>query len=80
MSRPGAGTRESSRYGPAEPWNRPRTTISSAVAGVVLTRLTTAFGSVTVPSENGFRIVMALGTAAALVALAIAAFLPSRSR
>jgi MFS family permease len=56
------------------------TTISSAVAGVVLTRLTTAFGSVTVPSENGFRIVMAIGAAAALVALAIAAFLPGRSR
>ena len=55
------------------------TTISSAVAGVVLTRMTVVLGSVAVPSENGFRIVMAIGAASALVALAIAAFLPGRS-
>jgi MFS family permease len=54
------------------------TSISSTVAGVVLTTMTTAFGAATVPSENGFRLVMAVGAVAALAALAIAAFLPRR--
>jgi hypothetical protein len=35
-----------------------------------------SLGAATVPSENGFRLVMAVGAAAALAALAIAAFLP----
>ncbi|GAB2879736.1 MFS transporter [Streptomyces mayteni] len=52
------------------------TSVSSAVAGVVLAQMTTAFGSTAVPSQNGFRVVMAIGAAAALVAFAIAAFLP----
>jgi MFS family permease len=56
------------------------TSISSAVAGVVLTRMTVTFGYVAVPSENGFRIVMAIGAAAALVALAVSAFLPRRAQ
>ena len=54
------------------------TSISSAVAGVVLAQMTTTFGSVTVPSADGFRVVMVIGAGAALVALAFAAFLPGR--
>jgi MFS family permease len=54
------------------------TSTSSAVAGLVLAQMTITLGSVTVPSENGFRLVMAIGAGAALVALAFAAFLPGR--
>lgn len=54
------------------------TSMASAVAGVLLAQMTIGLGSATVPSENGFRMVMALGGAAALVALCIAAFLPGR--
>ena len=54
------------------------TSISSAVAGVILAQLTTGFGPVTLPSQNGFRVVLAIGAAAALVALA--AFLPAGVR
>ncbi|GAA1266802.1 hypothetical protein GCM10009609_32410 [Pseudonocardia aurantiaca] len=50
------------------------TSISSAVAGVVLAQLTVTSGAATFPSQNGFRLVMAIGAAAAL----IAAFLPRR--
>jgi hypothetical protein len=54
------------------------TSTSSAVAGVVLAQLTFTFGGVAVPSQGGFRVVMAIGAGAALVALAIASFLPGR--
>jgi MFS family permease len=54
------------------------TSISSAVSGVVLAQMTITLGSVTLPSQNGFRLVMAIGAGAALVALAFAAFLPGR--
>jgi MFS family permease len=56
------------------------TSISSAVAGVVLAQLTLTFAGVAVPSQNGFRVVMAIGACAALVALGIAAFLPKHSQ
>lgn len=55
------------------------TSISSAVAGVILAQLTVSFGPVQVPSQGGFRLIMGLGSATALVALAIAAFIPGRS-
>ncbi|MEU7857457.1 MFS transporter [Nonomuraea sp. NPDC049141] len=54
------------------------TSISSAVSGVVLAQMTITLGSATLPSQNGFRLVMAIGAGAALVALAFAAFLPGR--
>lgn len=54
------------------------TSISSAVAGVILAQLTITIGTATVPSPDGFRIVLAIGAGAALVALAIASFLPGR--
>jgi hypothetical protein len=40
--------------------------------------MTITLGSVTVPSADGFRLVMIIGSGAALVALAFAAFLPGR--
>lgn len=56
------------------------TSASSAVAGVALAEMTVTVGSVTVPSQNGFRLIMAIGATAALLALALAAFLPGRQR
>ncbi|HEX6360802.1 MFS transporter [Actinophytocola sp.] len=56
------------------------TSISSAVAGVILAHLTIPFGPAEVPSQGGFRLIMALGSGAALAALAIAAFIPGRAR
>ncbi|GAB3442218.1 MFS transporter [Streptomonospora sediminis] len=56
------------------------TSVSSAVAGAVLTGMTTTFGDLTAPSQDGFRVVMAIGAAAALTALAVAAFLPRQHR
>ncbi|OII27896.1 MFS transporter [Frigoribacterium sp. MCBA15_019] len=52
------------------------TSLSSAVAGVVLAQLTLDLGGVAVPSEDAFRLVMGVGAAAALAALLVAAFLP----
>jgi len=52
--------------------------VSSAVAGVVLAQMTVAFGPLTVPSQDGFRVVLALGAVTALVAVGIAAFIPGR--
>ncbi|MFF5183763.1 MFS transporter [Streptomyces sp. NPDC000345] len=54
------------------------TSFASAVAGVVLARMTTDFGGYALPSENGFKIVMALGAGAALVAFLLAGFVPER--
>lgn len=54
------------------------TSVSSAVAGVILAQMTVAFGGQDLPSQDGFRLIMAVGAGAALVALAVAAFLPSR--
>jgi MFS family permease len=47
--------------------------VSSAVVGVVLAKMTTTFG---VPSLAGLRTVLAIGAGAALAALIIASFLP----
>ncbi|ARQ72464.1 MFS transporter [Streptomyces marincola] len=55
------------------------TSVSSAVAGVVLAQMTTTIGGTAFPAENGFRVVMAIGACAALAALALAAFLPGRT-
>jgi MFS family permease len=55
------------------------TSVSSAVAGLVLAQMTITYGSVAFPSQNGFRVVMAIGAATALGALCIAGFLPRRN-
>ncbi|OEV04607.1 MFS transporter [Streptomyces oceani] len=52
------------------------TSVSSALAGVVLAQMTTSFGSADVTSQDGFRTVMAIGAGAALLALAVASFIP----
>ncbi|MFG1906239.1 MFS transporter [Kribbella sp. NPDC048928] len=54
------------------------TSVSSAVAGVILANLTISLGSYTLPSQNGFRAVLLIGAGAALTALAIASFIPTR--
>ncbi|MBD0739103.1 MFS transporter [Streptomyces sp. CBMA29] len=52
------------------------TSFASALAGVVLAQMTTDFGSAALPSENAFKVIMAIGAGAALLALAVAAFIP----
>ncbi|AQW48074.1 MFS transporter permease [Streptomyces hygroscopicus] len=54
------------------------TSTASAVVGVVLAHMTTAFGPTEVPSLNGFRTAFVIGGGAALVALAVASLLPGR--
>ncbi|ALG06175.1 MFS transporter [Kibdelosporangium phytohabitans] len=54
------------------------TSVSSAVAGVILAHMTISFGPVSVPSQGGFRLIMAIGSATALAAAAVAAFIPAR--
>jgi MFS family permease len=56
------------------------TSVSSATAGLVLAQLTIRFGPATLPAESGFRVVLAMGAGAALLALGIAAFLPRHVR
>ncbi|MGW7549272.1 MFS transporter [Streptomyces sp. NPDC054770] len=54
------------------------TSVASAVAGVVLSQLTIDLGGTTLPSENGFKVVMAIGAGAAVLAFVLASFLPGR--
>jgi MFS family permease len=55
------------------------TSVSSAVSGVVLAQLTITAGTAVYPSQNGFRVVMAIGAASALLALGIISFVPRRT-
>jgi EmrB/QacA subfamily drug resistance transporter len=52
------------------------TSCASAVAGVVLAQMTIDLGGYALPSENAFKTVMAIGAGAALLAFAIASFIP----
>ncbi|MFD1829940.1 MFS transporter [Streptomyces desertarenae] len=52
------------------------TTIASAVAGLILAGVTMTFGGHQLPSQDAFRIILAIGAVAALVAMTLAAFLP----
>ncbi|MGW1745950.1 MFS transporter [Streptomyces sp. NPDC002092] len=52
------------------------TSTASAVAGVILSQMTTDLGGVPLPSENGFKTVLAVGGGAALLAFAVASFIP----
>jgi MFS family permease len=54
------------------------TSVSSAVAGVVLAQLTVSLGHAAVPSQDAFRLLLSLGSVTALGALAIAAFIPGK--
>ncbi|MFE0672073.1 MFS transporter [Streptomyces sp. NPDC058867] len=52
------------------------TSSASAIAGVVLAQMTTDFGGYALPSENGFKVVLAVGAGAALLAFVVASFIP----
>ncbi|MFG1670139.1 MFS transporter [Streptomyces sp. Y7] len=52
------------------------TSTASAVAGVILAQMTTDLGGYALPSENAFKVVLAVGAGAALLAFVIASFIP----
>ncbi|MFF9027483.1 MFS transporter [Streptomyces iakyrus] len=52
------------------------TSTASAVAGVILAQMTTDFGRTPLPSQDGFKVVLAIGAGAALLAFAVASFIP----
>ncbi|MFE7889370.1 MFS transporter [Streptomyces sp. NPDC057412] len=52
------------------------TSTASAVAGVILAQMTTDLGGYALPSENAFKVVLAVGAGAALLAFAVASFIP----
>lgn len=52
------------------------TSVASAVAGVILAQMTISLGGRALPSENGFKVVMAIGAGAAILAFPLASFLP----
>ncbi|HWO58917.1 MAG TPA: MFS transporter, partial [Umezawaea sp.] len=54
------------------------TSVSSAVAGVVLSQVTVPFGPTAVPSLTAFRVIIGIGAATALVAAAVATLIPRR--
>ncbi|MEU8866256.1 MFS transporter [Streptomyces umbrinus] len=54
------------------------TSVSSAVAGVILAHMTIDSGNEAVPSQNGLRAVLAIGAGAASIALVFASFIPGR--
>jgi EmrB/QacA subfamily drug resistance transporter len=54
------------------------TSCASAIAGVILSQMTISLGGYALPSQNGFKSVMALGAGAALLAFAVASFIPRR--
>ncbi|MFI1568772.1 MFS transporter [Streptomyces sp. NPDC020490] len=54
------------------------TSVASAIAGVVLSQMTISLGGYELPSEDGFKAVMGLGAGAALLAFAVASFIPRR--
>lgn len=56
------------------------TSVASAVAGVILAQMTMNLGGHSLPSENGFKVVMAIGSGAALLAFVLAAFIPGRKK
>jgi EmrB/QacA subfamily drug resistance transporter len=54
------------------------TSVASAAAGVILAQMTIDLGGHALPSENAFKVVMALGAGAAALAFLLASFLPGR--
>ncbi|MFI2200032.1 MFS transporter [Streptomyces sp. NPDC020192] len=52
------------------------TSVASAVAGVILAQMTINLDGHALPSENGFKVVMAIGAGAAVLAFILASFLP----
>ncbi|MFI9045829.1 MFS transporter [Streptomyces sp. NPDC053427] len=56
------------------------TSVSSAVIGMVLAHLSQDLGPVTVPTMTGFRVSFLIATAAVLIGVLVAAFLPSQHK
>lgn len=56
------------------------TSVSSALAGVVLAHMTMTLGGATLPTQNAFRVVLGISAAGAVIAVLIAAFLPQSGR
>lgn len=54
------------------------TTVSSAVAGLILAHMTTDFHGVHIPTENGLRAVLALGVGAGVLSFTFASLIPRR--
>lgn len=54
------------------------TSVSSAVAGVLLAHMTVPFAGTDMPSPEAFRTVLAVAGGAAVLALIVAAFIPGR--
>ncbi|MCT9080611.1 MFS transporter [Streptomyces fulvoviolaceus] len=54
------------------------TSFASALAGVILAQMTTDFGGTALPAENAFKVIMAIGAGAALLAFLLASFIPRR--
>jgi MFS family permease len=52
--------------------------VASAACGVILAQMTTNFAGHALPSEDSFKVIMAIGSGAALTALLLASFLPRR--
>lgn len=56
------------------------TSVSSAVIGMVLAHMSKSMGPATVPTMAGFRVAFLIATAAVLVGVALASFLPSQRK
>ncbi|KQU07766.1 MFS transporter [Rhodococcus sp. Leaf7] len=56
------------------------TSFASAVAGVILASMTVTLGSAQVPTQNAFRVVMAVAAGAAVLSVLLASFLPAHGR
>ncbi|MFD7325993.1 MFS transporter [Streptomyces sp. NPDC059875] len=54
--------------------------VSAAVMGVVLAQMTTDFGGHLLPSEDGFRVALLIGSGVGLAAAAVAFLIPVRQR
>ncbi|MGW0577006.1 MFS transporter [Streptomyces sp. NPDC002920] len=52
--------------------------LASAACGVIVSQMTIDFGGHALPSESSFKVIMAIGCGAALLALLLASFLPRR--
>jgi len=55
-------------------------TIASAVIGALLARMTMTMGQVTLPSQRGFQVALLISGSAAILALIVAAFIPTGRR
>jgi MFS family permease len=55
-------------------------TIASAVIGAVLAHITMTMGGISLPSQRGFQVALLISATAAVLALLVAALIPTRQR